>query len=505
MRSFRTHLLCSLLLCLILCAILPACDRGQEPNSPPAEVVTATPEEVLATLAPEASPLAISDVCKRIVLPDADLLTVRDAFLSKGFGVIPTDSVPDTRLETVVLKNGGWLVTLLREGSSVQILWESMDAVTPDPLYTESSPVTGEVVMAQIGIPQDELATGNPMIGMCYIYRLTDGTALIIDGGTGTQACADNLLAALGKLEIATDEGGKYRIAAWIFTHGHGDHTGAFSSFTALHAARINLNAVMYSFPVGDIAPNDCNAADFSAAIAYFYPDAKRISPHAGITYHFGGLSVHMLYTPELLYSEAFSIKYYNNTSLIFRVEANGQSVLHMGDAGERAAEEALKAHEESAFVSSALQITHHGLYTGNESHTWVYIRKIYEATEASIGLLPMGARQPGEERNGRYTVLVDWSRMGFQTAFVIDARNTQGNANFNQAYYDKFVASVAAGTAKNDTLFGYNGINLLKNRSGMLTYISSNETEPMATVFSMTESGFSVTDNTKLAAWLGQ
>ena len=121
MRSFQTRLLCSLLLCLILCAILSACDREQTPNAP-AEAVTATPEEVMATLSPEATPLAISDVCKRIVLPDADLLTVRNAFLGKGFGVIPTDAVPDTKLETVTLKNADWLVTLLREGSSVQVL-----------------------------------------------------------------------------------------------------------------------------------------------------------------------------------------------------------------------------------------------------------------------------------------------------------------------------------------------------------------------------------------------
>ena len=504
MRSFRTHLLCSLLLCLILCAILPACDRGQEPNSPSADVVTATPEEVLATLAPEATPLAISDVCKRIVLPEADLLTVRNTFLGKGFGVIPTDSTPDTKLETVTLKNSEWLVTLLREGTSVQILWESLEAVTHAPLYAESSPITGEVTMLQMGIPQNELATGNPMIGMCYIYRLADGTALIIDGGVGTQDCADNLLAALGKLEIATDEDGKYRIAAWILTHGHGDHTGAFTAFTLQYAARISLNAVMYSFPVGDIAPNDCNAAEFSAGIAAFYPDAKRISPHAGITYHFGGLSVHMLYTPELLYSDSFSVKYYNNTSLIFRVEANGQSVLHMGDAGERAAEEAWKAHEEAAFQSSALQITHHGLYTGNESHTWAYVRKIYEATKAPIGLLPMGSRQPGQERNGRYTVLVEWSRLGYQTAFVTDVRNTQGNAGFSQTDYDRFVSDVASGKSKGKTLFGYDGVNLLKNREGMLTYVSSNETEPMATVFSMSESGFAMTCNGELAVWLG-
>ena len=497
--SLRVRIFCSCLLCLILCAILSACDSGRDKT--PADTST-TPEEIVASLAPEATPLPISDVCKRIVLPEADLLTVRDTFLGKGFGVIPTDSVPGTKLETVTLKNADWLVTLLREGSSVQVLWESLDGLALLPLYAESSPVEGEVVMAQIGIPQNELATGNPMIGMCYIYRLADGTALIVDGGVGTQDCADNLLTSFERLEIATDEEGRYRVTAWIFTHGHGDHTGAFTAFTLQYAARINLKYVMYSFPVGDIAPNDCNAEEFSAGIAAYYPNAERISPHAGLTYHFGDLSVHMLYTPELLYSESFSIKYYNNTSLIFRVEANGQSVLHMGDAGERAAEEAWKTHEESAFQSSALQITHHGLYTGNESHTWTYIRKLYEASNADIGLLPMGARQPGEERNGRFTVLVEWSRMGYQTAFVTDLRNTQGNDGFTQANYDAFVAAVAAGTAKSDTLFGYNGINLLRNREGMLTYVSSNETDPMVTVFTLSASGFTVTANTELAAW---
>lgn len=496
----KKHLL-FLISLLLLCTILSACDSGRDKI--PAGVSN-TPEEIVATLSPEAAPLAISDVCKRIVLPEADLLTVRNAFLGKGFGVIPTDAPPATKLETVVLKSIDWLVTLIRDGDSVQVLWESVDSVALPPLYAESNPVEGEVVMAQIGIPQDAMATGNPMNGMCYIYRLADGSAVIIDGGVGTEVCADNLLAALGKLDIATDEDGKYRITAWIFTHGHGDHTGTFSAFTVMHAARISLNYVMYSFPVGDIAPNDCNAAEFSAGISAYYPDAQRISPHAGITYHFGSLSIHMLYTPELLYSESFSVKYYNNTSLIFRVEANGQSVLHMGDAGERAAEEAWKAHNEETFQSNALQITHHGLYTGNESHTWVYIRKLYEATNAPIGLLPMGARQPGEERNGRYTVLVDWSRMGFQTAFITDVRNTQGNASFTQADYDKFVADVADGTAKGDTLFGYNGVNLLKNREGMLTYIASNETAPMATVFTLTAEGMTVVSNEKLSVWLG-
>ena len=61
----------------------------------------------------------------------------------------------------------------------------------------------------------------------------------------------------------------------------------------------------------------------------------------------------------------------------------------------------------------------------------------------------------------------------------------------------------MAEGKIKGKTLFGYDGVNLLKNREGMLTYVSSNETDPMATVFSLSEAGFTVTANAELAAWL--
>ena len=119
MRSFQARLLCSLLLCLILCAILPACDRGQEPNSP-AEAVTATPEEVLATLAPEATPLAISDVCTRIAMP---LLAYKFTCSKYKFSQLCANIVSPIVIEcanTVLVPTGALVMLILKV---ILIVW----------------------------------------------------------------------------------------------------------------------------------------------------------------------------------------------------------------------------------------------------------------------------------------------------------------------------------------------------------------------------------------------
>lgn len=477
-----------------------------QPAAPPEVLVAApSPLEVLGDAAAGLTPVPISTVCHQLTLTDREHGEVHNAFLEAGY--LSTDTTPahGTRLTTTVLRSLGHTVTLMATAEGLlHVLWEEADRVSTAPLLAPRAPAEGEVTMAQIGVAREK-ETDNPMIGMCYVYRLSDGTALILDGGTSNAACADNLFRTLERLDIATDGEGRYRIAAWIFTHGHGDHYGAFMSFTSRYASRVSLAYAMYSFPTGSAASGGDSEAPLASTLYKFYPDARRISPHAGLQYFFGNLTVHVLYAPELLYTTT-GVDYYNNTSLILRMEANGQSVLHMGDAGEAAAEAAWSQNEEAAFLSTALQITHHGLTTGRDSsHAWSFIRRVYRATEAKLGLLPMGTREPGDARNGRHTVLVGWGNAGYHVSFVIDKRDNHGGAALDQAYYDRFVAEVAAGTAERDTLFGYDGVNTVRNRSDMLTYISASETEPMVTVFSLTASGMTATANEKLATWLGE
>ena len=478
-----------------------------EPDTEPEVLVSATaPNKILNNLVGRVSPRRISSVCMQVTLPQQGIDTVQDAFLREGYLLAATTPAHGTNLGTAVLKSLEHTVTLMETADGfLHVLWEKANSVTTDPLYAVQNPEKGDVTMAQIGIARGD-QNDNPMIGMCYVYRLSDGTALIIDGGINNVACSVNLFRTLRRLDIARDEDGRYRITAWIFTHGHADHMGTFKRFSAQYADRTDLAYVMYSFPTEEVAPKgNTTGEEFAEIIRLTYPKAKRVSPHAGLTYFFGNLSVHMLYAPELLYNSPEGVNYYNTTSLLFRIEANGQSVLHMGDASEAASEAAWINHESTAFQSNALQITHHGLYTGPDSHDWGYMKKLYHATDAKIGLLPMGTRNPGDARNGRHTVLVGWGNAGHQVSFVVDTRDSHNGKALDQAYFARFVAEVAAGTNQKPTLFGYDGVNTVKNRSGMVTYISAGEDAPMATVFNLGEGGFTVVSNEKLDTWLGE
>ena len=538
MKRYLLLLISILLLCTILCACDPATpdvptdttvgsvteapteapteetteevttEAPTEPETEPEVLVEAiAPKKVLLTLVEDVTVVEISSISKQVTLPDTALDGVKNAFVQEGYIVAATTAANGSNLGTTVLKSQGHVVTLMQtKDGSLHVLWEKAENVSTDPLYAPRSARQGEVIMAQIGIARGN-SDDNPMIGMCYVYRLADGTALIIDGGVNNDDCAKNIYDTLGKLDIAKDENGKYRITAWIFTHGHSDHMGAFKAFSAAYAEETDLAYAMFNFPTEEVAPSGSTQdGPFFNIIRRAYPNVQRVAPHAGLTYFFGNLSVHMLFAPELVYTTV-GVDYYNTTSLLFRIEVNGQSILHMGDASEVSSKAAWTENSSAAFQSTALQITHHGLYTGADgSHTWSYMKKIYLATNASVGLLPMGTRKPGDARNGRHTVLVGWGNAGYQISFVLNTKKSATNSiNTDQAFFDRFAADKAAGTAEYETLFGYDGVNTIVNRSGMVTYVNATETEPMATVFSLTGEGMTVVTNEILAAWLGQ
>ena len=501
---------CILLIGALFCGCANNSSKEPQPNEtekePAVTLPPLPPEEIAASLSADAEPLLISPVCRQVTLSGQDFASVQKAFTERGYLSVPSLPADGTKLQTAVLQNDKTIVTLIgTESNTVHVMWEDAEAVSVSPLIQPKEPMTGDVTMVQLGIAR-ESEKDNPMIGMCYLYRLGDGSALILDGGSGNDTCAENLFQALKKLDITKTADGKYRISAWIFSHGHSDHTGTFKKFTANFKGQYEVGAVMFSFPSAEIGLSGCDAEEFEQIVKDTCPGALRISPHAGLRYHFGNVTVHVLYHPELLYTGESGIRYYNNTSLILKIEANRQTVLHMGDAGEQAAEEAWKENNPSAFSCDMLQITHHGLYTGSESHRWENVKNIYDAALASFGLLPMGTRYPGDSRNGRFTVLVDWgAKQGYQVSYVLDRKDNHGYTNLSQSDFDRFVADAENGTAEYDTLFGFDGINIAENPDGMVTYLSAADTVPMATEFSLAKTGITVAANSALSAWLGQ
>lgn len=84
--------------------------------------------------------------------------------------------------------------------------------------------------------------------GMGYIFRLRDGTFVVIDGGMPTP---DALPEAFFARLCALAEEKEIIISAWIFTHAHPDHTRVFVRMTELFPDRFTVRRVIHNFPAG--------------------------------------------------------------------------------------------------------------------------------------------------------------------------------------------------------------------------------------------------------------
>lgn len=435
-----------------------------------------------------------------------DMEAVQEAFLSAGYTSLEVPIVEGIHHAPELFLYDDTLVTLQQRDSSVQVTWDIYDSRAESLLYRNEATGTDTVTLAQLGVERMSGENSNPMNGMCYIYKLSDGSAVIIDGGHNSNA--DHLYEALQKLDVKKDQYGRYHITAWILTHGHGDHYGAFVTFASKYNTETQISYIMYSFPLDEniLSPQECHVPAFEQYIRNHYPDAVHVVPHAGLQYHFGNLTIDMLYTPDLLYP---TINYSNDTSLIFVADCNGSRVLYTGDAGDLAAGVVWSMYDPAAFEADVLQITHHGLTTNlgedtPQSHEWTNLSHIYHATNATIALLPMGTRSSTANYNGRWLVLNAWAGMGYQTAFLIDDRLTETNKIFTpQEDYDQFIENIAQGSCSYETLFGYNGVNMMISKNGLITYIMSTETENMVTVLSLSEQGVKVIENKPLLEWL--
>lgn len=477
-----------LILCVtLLCGMLVACSKVE------------SPETVISNVATDAIVTQFGQNTWQTTLKDHTVSDVQGAFVEAGYQPLDASIVDGATNPPLVLTAKETQITLYPTEDGVRVMWDSTDRAAQDLLVPNDATGTGEVTMVQVGVVRNA-TTDNPAIGMCYVYKLSDGRAVILDGGIAGNETV--VYQTLQKLDIAKDKQGKYQIAAWILSHGHQDHYGAMLYFASTYAETTSVEYFMYSLPVDKTVLAGVDVPFFVDHLSAYYPDAVHVTPHTGLRYYIGNLTLEMLYTPDMLER----INYENDTSLIFVADCGGARVLHLGDAGDRAAATALSCFTESAFVADAFQMTHHGLFTGaNDSHSWESLRTVYDATGAKTVLLPMGTRSPSDSRNGRHTVLIAWGNQGYQTSYIIDKRRTDTNlARTSQETYDQFVELIANGTCEYQTFCGYDGVNTIYNKQkDLTTYIMSTETEEMATVFALSAGNVTMIENVLLLNWL--
>ena len=513
-------LLALLLALLMVFATFVSCNTSSSTDETSApetteEEVTTTAEEttaekkplskvsvanILKSLDPNYASFASASGCREAVLSNFSKDSVIKAFTDEDFTEYPVSRIEGAKFETVVLTRSYNTVTLYCDSANeeVRVMWES-DAKLKSLAPTEETG-KGSITVAQVGTERVS-ESDNPLIGMCYVIKLSSGNAIVIDGGFNNEACANNLYNTLEKMEIAKS-GSKYVIEAWIITHGHGDHAGTFKKFSSLYSTKAKVQNILLSYP-----PNDklvvSGGKSFSTEN---FSSASLITPHAGLKYHFGNATISMFYTPDMLYTADSQLDYFNDTSLVFKIEGGDASVMFMADAGEVVSTELLASYEESALKSDIFQLSHHGLYTSaNSTHRWTNQKKVYTAIDADYVFLPMQERLEGNSRNGRYTVLITWAAAKHQVSFVMNTSDKHGLSEISQSYYNSFVDSVKNGTATKPTLYGYDGINKIDNGNGLITYLGGNETDPMITIFELASNKVTLKTNKPLHEWIGK
>ncbi len=197
-------------------------------------------------------------------------------------------------------------------------------------------------------------------IGMCYIFRLADGSFIIEDGGFNSQTDAKRLLDTL--VELNGGSGKNIVIAAWIFSHTHGDHIGTFRAFASSYAKSVTVESFIYNAPSLEQYKqsdydNDSPASNLRSAMNRF-PTAKQYVAHPGQVYHIRNAKITMLYTYELTMPRVMST--FNSSSIVPRIEIEGQSFMMLGDLYTDG-NQALARLYGKQLKSDFIQVAHHG------------------------------------------------------------------------------------------------------------------------------------------------
>lgn len=228
-------------------------------------------------------------------------------------------------------------------------------------------------LVTQIGleVPNN---TADYQNGMSYVIRLCDGSFIIIDGGHNRAANATNLYKIMRN---QAPDVNNIVVAAWIFTHAHTDHTGAFRQFNA-YAKYVKVEKFIFNF-TDEKKPETGNLmveyiTGIKKEISANFPDAKVYKAHAGQVYRIRNAEVEILYSLELL--TPADLSNYNRTSLMFTINIEGEKLMFLGDCTVESSALMCLLYG-NTLKSDFVQVGHHG-YSGGSTELYTLINPTY-------------------------------------------------------------------------------------------------------------------------------
>ncbi len=217
--------------------------------------------------------------------------------------------------------------------------------------------------------------------GMGYIFRLEDGSFIIIDGGFNKNQGAAIIYEKL--CELAPDKE-NIVIAAWIMSHQHGDHVGAFRKFTERYATRVKLERVIYNMPNStELESVDESVSNAQMVNQYTakYSGAVSSIAHPGQVHYIRNAKIEVLHTIDLL-RPSKSFVGGNSFCIAVKITIEGQTFMFAGDSHTDMTAALIK-HYGEYLKSDFCQVVHHGA-TGAST-------AFYQAVDPTIVLWPLG------------------------------------------------------------------------------------------------------------------
>ena len=284
-----------------------------------------------------------------------------EAYLAKlaaqGYTLYTSNVIKENRFATYTndqyLISAGWYPC----ENSARITIESKKALVglvSDNVWTPVDGITTS--LAQFGLGTE--ANGYPYIGMSYVYQLADGSFIVIDGGFPDDG------ERIYNYMKAKAPNGEIVVAAWFLTHNDPDHYPAFVSFAGAYRNEVKVEYVVKNMPNSfAYMESDSNEDNATHALAAALPNCKVIKAHTGQKFYIRNAVVEILYSIDNYLPLPFTN--FNNSSLVFSVDVEGERAIFTGDISDGAAGILLPMYGEY-LKCDILQLAHHGVRNGH-------------------------------------------------------------------------------------------------------------------------------------------
>jgi hypothetical protein len=352
-------------------------------------------------------------------------LDYKETLESLGFELYTSNSIAGNEYSTYITQKQIINVMYFKYYNEVRIIEDNRDVIELPALkdanvYTKTS----EPSFTMMGISD----AGYPG-GMSFIFKLSDGTFFIIDGGmcanrTGSNQCkGDPSINRLFKtLAELADDPNNIVISGWLITHIHNDHAGAFIDLAEHpeYMSRITLKQVIYSQPA-DSDMTDGNQPfrlDWMPNALAKMNISKTVKAHPGQVFYFADLKLTVLGSHDLVKPD--KITSHNNASVVSMVEFGGKKMLFLADS-EKALNPKLDNIYGAALDADILQVAHHGY---NNTNAGI----VYEHVTPSIVLWPI---QTSDWKSGDNVYNVSFNKSHFDKAGIAHYVGGAANTTF--------------------------------------------------------------------------